>query len=53
MHGDYITFINFVWFSEQTVTFALYVINGLGFITEVESVYHAVWTEYLYKVVQI
>jgi hypothetical protein len=35
----------FVWLSEQTVTFALYVINGLVFITEVESVYSAVRTE--------
>jgi len=39
----------FVWLSEQTVTFALYFINGLVFITSVESVYSAVRTEYLYK----
>jgi hypothetical protein len=35
----------FVCISEQTVTFALYVINRLVFITEVESVYSAVRTE--------
>jgi len=34
----------FVWISEQTVTFALYM-NRLIFITEVESVYRAVWVE--------
>jgi len=38
----------FVWVSEQTVTFVLYIINGLVFITEVESVYSAVRTESLY-----
>jgi len=32
----------FVWISEQTVTFALYIINRWGFKTEVESVYCAV-----------
>ena len=35
----------FVWISEQTVTFALYVINRFVFITEVESVYYAVGTK--------
>jgi len=39
----------FVWFSEQTVTFALYIIKGLVFITEVESFYCAVKAESLYK----
>ena len=39
----------FVWISEQTVTFALYVINSLGFITESESVYCAARTESLHK----
>jgi len=39
----------FVWLSEQTVTFVLYIFNRLGFITEVESVYSAVRTESLYK----
>jgi len=39
----------FVWLSEQTVTFAIYIINRLVFITEVESVYSAVRTESLYK----
>jgi len=40
----------FVLLSEQTVTFALYVINRLVFITEVESVYSAVRTGSLYRV---
>jgi len=35
--------------SEQTVTFALYNINRLGYITEVDSVYSAVRTEPLYS----
>jgi hypothetical protein len=35
----------FVWISEQTVTFALYIITRLVFMTEVESVYSAVRTE--------
>jgi hypothetical protein len=39
----------FVWLSEETVIFALYIINRLSPITEVESVYYAVRTEYLYK----
>ena len=39
----------FVWHSEQTATFALYVVNRMGFITEVESVYCAVGTESLYN----
>ena len=39
----------FVWFSEQTVTLELDIINRLVFITEVESVYSAVRTESLYK----
>jgi len=38
-----------VWFSEETESFALYIINGLVFITEAESVYSAVRTECLYK----
>jgi len=38
-----------VWISEQTVTFALYIINRLAFVTEVESVYSAVGTDSLYK----
>jgi hypothetical protein len=38
-----------VWLSEQTVTFVLYVINRLVFITEVESVYSAVRIESLYN----
>jgi hypothetical protein len=39
----------FVWILEQTATFALYIINWLVFITEVENVYSAVRTESLYK----
>ena len=39
----------FVRISEQTVTFALYVINWLVFITVVESVYYAVRNDSLYK----
>jgi hypothetical protein len=49
MHADYITLMCFVWLSEQTVISALYSINRLGFITEVESVYSAVRTDCLYK----
>ena len=39
----------FVWLSEEIVTFALYIINSLVFITEVEGVYCAVRTGFLYK----
>jgi len=39
----------FVWISEETVTFALYIINRSVFITEVESVYSAVRTDSLYN----
>jgi len=39
----------FIWLSEQTVFFALYIINRLVFITEMESVYSAVGTESLYN----
>jgi len=39
----------FVWLSEQTVPFALYIINRLVFITVVESVYSAERTGYSYK----
>jgi len=35
--------------SEQTVAFALYIINRLIFVTEVESVYCAVRTDSLYN----
>jgi len=37
----------FVWISEETVTFALYIINRSVFITEVESAYSAVRTDSL------
>ena len=40
----------FVRISEQTATFALYIINWLVFITIVECVYCAVRTDSLYKV---
>jgi hypothetical protein len=36
-------------FSEQTATFAVYNVNSLAFITELESVYSAVRSESLYK----
>jgi hypothetical protein len=50
IHGAHIAFMCFVRISEQTATFfALYSIKRLVFITEVESVYSAVRTEYLYK----
>jgi len=39
----------FVWLSEQTVTFTLYIIKRLVFITEVESVYCAVRSESSYN----
>jgi len=39
----------FVWLSEQTVNFVLYIFNKLFFITLVESVYSEVRTESLYK----
>jgi hypothetical protein len=39
----------FVWLSEETVTFAVYVINIFVFITETEGVYCAVRPESLYK----
>jgi len=39
----------FVWLSERILTFALYIINMLGSITQVESVYCAVRTESLYN----
>jgi len=39
----------FVWISEQTVTFVLYIFKRLVFITEVLRVYCAVWTESLYN----
>ena len=39
----------FVWLSEETVHFALYIINRLVLMTEAESVYCAVRAESLYK----
>ena len=49
LHADYIAFMCFVRISEETATFALYCINWLVFITEVESVYCAVRIESLYN----
>ena len=45
--GDYIAFIYFIWILKQTVTFALYIIKRLVFITEVVSAYCAVRNESL------
>jgi len=39
----------FVWLSEETVPFALDIINRLVFITEAESVYCMLQTEYFYN----
>ena len=49
LHADYIAFMCFVRMSEQTASFAVHCINWLVFITMVESVYNAVWTESLYN----
>ena len=49
VHGARFAFSVFVLISEQTVTFALYLINLLVFITVMESVYCAVRTDSLYK----
>ena len=48
-NADYIAFMCFVWISEQTVTFALFITNRLVFITEEECVYCAVRTAFLYN----
>ena len=50
LYGEPLPFLPTLWLSEQTVTFALYIINRLAFITEVESVYCAVRTESLYNI---
>jgi len=39
----------FVWLSEQTVTFGLYIVKSLVFVTVAESVYSAVRTGSLFK----
>ena len=49
LRADYTAFMCFVRISEQTAIFALYCINWLVFITEVESVYCAVNIESLYN----
>jgi hypothetical protein len=40
-------FVRCVWISEETVTFALYSLKSLVFITKLESVYCAVQSESL------
>jgi hypothetical protein len=40
---------SFIHISEQTATFALYIINWMVFITVVETVYSAVRTDWLHK----
>ena len=49
LHADYIAFMCFVWFSEETVTFDLHIINRLIILTEVECVYCAIRTESLHN----
>jgi hypothetical protein len=44
--------MRFVRISEQTAIFALYITEWMVFITEVESVYSAVRTEFLYKTIR-
>jgi len=44
LHADYIAFI-----SEETIIFALYIINRLIFITQADSVHCAVRPASLYK----
>ena len=47
LHPGYIAFVNVLRVSDHTVTSALYIINRLGFITELECVYRAVRSESL------
>jgi hypothetical protein len=42
-------FMCFLWISEQTAEFTLYIIKWLILITEVEGVYSSVRAESLYK----
>jgi hypothetical protein len=49
LHANYIACLCFVWLSEETVPFALYIIKIWVFITEAVSVYCAVRFEALYK----
>jgi hypothetical protein len=49
LHGAHIVCMCFVWISEQTATFALYISGLVFYITEVESVYCAVRNEAFYK----
>jgi hypothetical protein len=48
MYTHYI-YVFCVWSTEQTATFALYHTNRLVSITQANSVYCGVRTEYLYK----
>jgi len=48
LHGAHAAFMCFVWISEQTATFGVYIIDWLVFINVVESVYSAVRTDSLY-----
>jgi hypothetical protein len=52
MRADYTAFMCLVWLSEETVSFALHIINRLGFITEAKSVYYTVGTDFLYRVIK-
>ena len=47
MQVDCIAIMCFVWLSEETVMFALYITDRLVFITGVDCVYSAVQTESL------
>jgi hypothetical protein len=49
LHADYNAFTRCIWISEQTETCALYSINRLVFIIDMESVYCALCTESLNK----
>jgi len=48
-----VVFMCFVWIWEQIAIISLYSINWLVFITEMESVYYAVRTGYLYIIITI
>jgi hypothetical protein len=53
LHGDHIVFMCSVWLSEQTEIFSLQSIKRMDFMTEVESVYSAVRTGYVYIYIYI
>ena len=52
MQAGYIAFMCFVWLSEERVPFALHIINRMVFITEAKSVYYALGTDSLYRVIK-